>query len=172
MALDDKDGPDDDHDKDNAEDDERGKSELSRLLRIEIELADDRADCARKRREDADGNNEADAVANPFFCDLLANPHEKHGAGCHGEHDDQVKEPRDAKKLEVHELRNDDAWSSGVKLNGIFSKESCLKKRKADGEKPGPFSHFAAALIWAFFDFTLQRRNKAMRSCMMMEAEM
>ncbi len=102
-----------------------------------------------------------DAVADPLFGDLLANPHEKHGTCGHGEHDDHVKEPWEAKKLEVHQFGNNDAWSARIELNSVFGKESCLEKREADSKKTDPFSHLATALVRAFLDLSLKRRNKS-----------
>lgn len=133
LSLDHQDGPYDDEDKEGAEDDEHREGELTGFLRAQIELADDRSNGSWERGQDPCGDDQADAIADPFFGDLFSDPHEEEGSGGHRDHDGEVEEPGDAEELDIDHFRDQDARAAEIDSEHVSGIEGRLEEGDDEG---------------------------------------
>ena len=103
---------------------------------------------ARKGMDNVDGNNEGDAVADAALRNLVAYPHQEHGARHHDEHRHQGK---------LHAWVNDelavrrDVEAHGFQTVRMFQctdQEPALHNGDDDGNGARPFGHLLAASLF------------------------
>ena len=105
-------------------------------------------DCTRKGVNNVDGNDEGNAVADAAFRNLVAYPHQEHGARHHNEHRHEGE--LDAGVNDKLAVRRN-VETHGLQAFRVFQRadqEPALHKGNDDGDGARPLGHFLAA---AFF---------------------